>query len=701
MPPRGQASAYAYANDDELEAYMSESDEESPVQLSDSANEPKLADEMKKAIVIENLPVVTEDKLAKLKDRVNEMLRKIDAVGEITLFMPLVDSAEGGKSTQGFAIAAFSSHARDHESVQDKAKRAIESIHGFKFGKNELAVFSYADLDKFNKLSSAFVPPKPAEYSPGVDLSWLEDGRDQFVMRHGAETVVMWVSSVSRQAKMQVAYDGAREKVGGKQWCKKFVQWSPLGTYLTTFHDPGFILWGGETFTTSPRCRFAHQGVSHAVFSPCERYVITWDGQDANADDSLIAWNVPANEKLCTFRVPAGAEWPHAKWSFDGSFFGRMGLNGILLYKSPTMERVERGIPAKGIVAFEFSPADNLVAYWAPEEDNAPARVVIVDLLTRKEVRSANLFQVTTVKLIWQNGGDFLCAQVLRHTKTKKSTFTNLEIFRIRDEGIPNETLSTLHNVECVAFEPTPGVRFGLVTSNEGKFDVAFHSMGAAKGGGKLVPVVAMENKQCSQLYWSPSGGICVLAGLEASMNGTLDFYDVDLKQSLNTVEHYMVNDVKWDPSGRIVASIVAQRMFGQVSVRESLENGFKLWSSQGHALQTRAQNDFYQFLWRPRPKSLLSDAALEDVRKRLAHFARQYDREDEMVLRREMAAENAERLSQLEEFRAMMRSLHAIYVEQQRRRRELGLYRDADVNDVTEIQETTEVELQVATEEA
>ena len=44
-------------------------------------------------------------------------------------------------------------------------------------------------------------------------------------------------------------------------------------------------------------------------------------------------------------------------------------------------------------------------------------------------------------RLYWQNQGDFLCVRVDRHTKTKKSIFCNLEIFRVREKDFPVEVV--------------------------------------------------------------------------------------------------------------------------------------------------------------------------------------------------------------------------------------------------------------------
>jgi translation initiation factor 3 subunit B len=280
-------------------------------------------------------------------------------------------------------------------------------------------------------------------------------------------------------------------------------------------------------------------------------------------------------------------------------------------------------------------------------------------------------------------------AQVLRHTKTKKSTFTNFEVFRVRDAGMPNETLTVQPVVEYVAFEPSPGCRFGVVTSNEGRFDVSFYTLGATRNGVKLEPWVVLENKQANQLHWAPVGGVCILAGLDA-LNGQLEFYDVDAKLSMNQAEHYMCNEIHWDPSGRMVATVVSQPMFGAVSVRFTLENGFKLWSFQGQKLQEKPQADFYQFLWRPRPKSLLSEDDFEELKKKLPSYSKTYEREDALIRKRRQASENAERLKQLVQFRDMMEERRIVFLEQKREREARGVWRQED-DELLEISEVVE----------
>lgn len=52
------------------------------------------------------------------------------------------------------------------------------------------------------------------------------------------------------------------------------VKWSPMGSYLTSFHKQGIAVWGGAVWKKI--MRFAHPNVKFIDFSPNEAYVVTW-----------------------------------------------------------------------------------------------------------------------------------------------------------------------------------------------------------------------------------------------------------------------------------------------------------------------------------------------------------------------------------------------------------------------------------------
>lgn len=67
---------------------------------------------------------------------------------------------------------------------------------------------------------------------------------------------------------------------------------------------------------------------------------------------------------------------------------------------------------AEGVSDFEWSPKDNVLAYWAPEQANAPARVSVVEIPSRKELRQKNLVMVSECRLHWQ-ASTCLCDRLL------------------------------------------------------------------------------------------------------------------------------------------------------------------------------------------------------------------------------------------------------------------------------------------------
>jgi len=510
-------------------------------------------------------------------------------------------------SSLGFAFAAFDS--------EEAARTCLELINNIKFGKNELKVYPYSSLDTYLTLPEELPPQPEAKYSEGHDLdSWLMDGREQFVLRHADDTEIFWTDSLALGGEASLVYGGERDKAQGKTWCKKQVMWSPNGSYLATFHDQGLVLWGGDDFQRVGR--FPHPYVAMAEFSPCERFVITYDDMHENGKnrEALIVWNVRTQNKVKIFPDPE-AEWPVMRWSFDGSYFARAIENGISVFSTSTMKLLDgKPVAARGLASFEWSPTDNVVAYWCPDEGDVPARVVLFDPINKKELRSKNLFNVADVKIIWQKSGDFVCAQVTRYTKSKKSTFTNFEIFRMRDSGYPNETLSMLETVAHFAFEPSPGYRFSVVHSDvpDGgiklKMNVAFYTLGAIKGGAKLEPLFTLENRPCWEVHWSPAGGIAILAFPDRSVetiggpkqdqpkgDGSFDFYDVDAKQSLAQIEHHLANDIKWDPSGRFVVTVSSRPVGVNVPLKYTLENSYKMYTFQGQKLAEVPLDSFYQ----------------------------------------------------------------------------------------------------------
>ena len=65
---------------------------------------------------------------------------------------------------------------------------------------------------------------------------------------------------------------------------------------------------------------------------------------------------------------------------------------------------------------------------------------------------------------------------------------------------------------------------------------------------------------------------------------------------------------------GRLLATFKTRAIEGLHHVRESVTNGYKLWTFQGGRVHEADKPKLFQFLWRPRPAELLTDEEAEGV---------------------------------------------------------------------------------------
>lgn len=662
---------------EELDGYFSDAP------LDPQPNYPPLNESFDSAVVVTNLPKVPEAKVEKLTKVVLKLVSKIGTLASHEdfsgLHMPY--NAEKG-STLGFCLVEYN--------TPEEAKNAVEVLEGYKFDKNHaLRMCLYSRVLKLKKVkSTTFEEPQLPEFveKPNAN-SWLEDPnqRDEFIIRQGKETAVHWFDAKNDPI---VDYDGAREKEAGVAWCEYYCHWSPRGSYLATLvPSKGVILWSGKTYEKTGR--FVAPDVKLVLFSPQENYLLT---NNERRDDpaAIKIYNVATGQLLRTFGLypdnfPVDGPPPPFLWSHDDNYLARMGAGLISIFETPSMKLLEKkSLLATDIHEFQWSPKANIIAYWAPERNNAPAHVDLIQIPSRKKLRQKNLFNVTKCNMVWQNDGEYLAVKVTRHTKSKKTLYNNIELFRLNENGVPVEMLDMKDAVMALAFEPR-GSRFAMVhAENPGssKVNVSFYDMmkqgepisvKGKKGVQKKLPakhaelhkVETLEGRQCTGIFWSPAGGNIILASLGDTASGTLEFYNVDDK-TIVMKEHYRANQVAWDPAGRTVATIVSQPLEGG-HFKFAMDNGYILWSFQGKQLYQKSFEAFYQFVWRPR-ETLLSKKEVEEVQKNLKKYEKQFEKADKERARMLYLEETKGKRMERSKYRQVLNRNKAI---RQRRREE------------------------------
>ncbi len=605
-------------------------------------------------IAVDGAPIVPATKRDTLLKVIKRKFGSYGRIKEEGVYMPM-DEASG--MSKGFLFI-------DYE-TPEQADATVKQLDRFALDKNHtLLVNKLTDIEEYGKSAEEdgeFVPPPRQDYQDRPHLrSWLADsaGRDQFVTLRGDEVSVWWNKK----------HEPPEQDVSRNNWTETYVQWSPLGTFLVSLHPQGVQIWGGPKWESLNR--FPHPAVKLIDFSPCENYMVTWSneplvlGQRQNfvftAEDQgkqLIVWDIQTGTVLRSFATSTGENqkqkmvWPTLKWSADDKYAARITQGqSISIYETPGMGLLDKkSFRIDGIVDFEWSPAmpdkkgEEMLCFWSPESANQTARVGLLSVPSKEIVRTRNLFNVSECRLHWQSRGDYLCVKVDRHTKTKKSTFTNLEFFRVTEKNVPVEVIELKDTVVNFAWEPM-GERFVIISSSDPiisggppKTSVTFYGQEKAKGAtGSFRSIRSLEKKSSNGIFWSPKGRHVVVATVGGTSVFDLEFWDLDFEgekkegdrelnsnlQLMATTEHYGMGEMEWDPSGRFVAT--------SASIwRNTAENGYRIWDFRGALLREEHLDRFKQFLWRPRPQTLLSKEQQKLVRKNLRDFSRIFDEED------------------------------------------------------------------------
>ncbi|KAL3690224.1 hypothetical protein R1sor_016533 [Riccia sorocarpa] len=642
-------------------------------------------------VVVDNLPVVAPEKYEKLEGVIRKIFGQIGVIRERGLWMPREDGGEG--KTKGYAFIEYT--------TPQEAQTAKEQTNGYKLDKSHVfAVNMFDDFEKYMKVPDEWVPPEIKPYTPAENmLAWLTDdrGRDQFVIRFGFDTEVFW--NDARLGKPDPVYHRSF-------WTESFVQWSPLGTYLATIHRQGAAIWGGgQTFNRLTR--YIHPQVQLIDFSPGEKYLVTYSSHEpSNPRDTqrvtLNIFDVRSGKVLREFKGSAddfatggtggvaGVSWPVFRWAGgrEDKYFARIGKNAISVYETETMSLLDKkSLKVDNVMEFMWSPTDSILSLFVPEGGggNQPARVSLISIPSREELRQKNLFSVSDCKMYWQSSGEYLAVKVDRYTKTKKSTYTGFELFRVKERDIPIEVLELENkNDKIVAFAWEPkGHRFAIIHGDGPRPDISIYSMRSPTNVGRVTKLVTLKGKQANALYWSPIGKFIVFAGLKA-YNGQLEFYNVDELETMASGEHFMATDVDWDPTGRFVATSVT-------SVHQ-MENGFNIWSFHGKLLYRLPRDKFFQFLWRPRPPSLLAAEDEAEISKNLRKYSKKYEIEDAEQYNLSSAQDLEHRRKLIDEWKSWVARWKQMHEEEKAFREDL---RDGEPSEDEEDLETEEVEVE------
>lgn len=634
--------------------------------------QPKESDGVDSVIVVDNVPVVEGSRVDKLKNVIRKIYSKFGKL--MNEHYPLDDEGK----TKGYIFLEFNNHPNALEAVKQTNNYKLDKQHTFQ-------VNLFSDFEKYESIPDVWEPPKPSEYKDQGNLkSWLldQDANDQYSVIHkGGEEVTIFSNNNPEAVEIQTR----------PRWTETYVKWSPLGTLLATFHTRGIALWGGEDFHQISK--FAHPGVQYIEFSPCEKYLVTFSpsASSVSSDEptAIIIWDARTGIKKRAFHSDNPPVWPVFKWSQDDKYFVRMTDNTLSIYETPSFGLLDKkSIKVEGLQGYSWSPRDNILAYWVAEDKDVPARVVLMEVPSRNELRVKNLFNVADCKMHWQKCGDYLCVMVNRYKKILTDNadrkyaglYYNFEVFHMLEKQIPVDTVKIEETVHAFSWEPV-GTKFAIVHGDSQSNNVSFYRV---QKGLQQPPELLKkyERKTANCLFWCPTGQFVILAGMRG-MNGVLEFVDTADFTSMGGGEHFMCTDVEWDPTGRYV-------MTGVSWWGHKVDNAFWLWNFQGKILKRSSVEKFCQLVWRPRPPTLLPKEQIKELKKNLKKYSVKFTQRDNQRSNKASAELAAARQKLMADFSRWKEGKEEEYAMNRDKRMDLRRGIDTDHDEGDQFEEET-----------
>jgi translation initiation factor 3 subunit B len=574
-------------------------------------------------VLIWGIPVVNQERIEKLKNVLGKVFSFVHT--PVSNFFP---TNEDG-NTKGYCFIEYETPEQTSAAAKVCDGYALDKKHTF-------SAYVLSAMRHLKEPEENWTPPAKKDYVDAGDLWWwLQNPKsmDQFAIQaeghDGVNLGVFW--NAKGQDPYPVGEDATR-----LNWSEFIFKWSPSGTYLASFHSQGVALWGGEKFIKIQRIQ--HPGVSYLEFSPNETYIVTYAQDDyGRFDNTLRVFDVFTGEQKKSFQPsgPMGSgricDWPFLKWSHDEKYFAFNRAKGdcINVYNSETFT-LETQIELAGLITFEWNPAKNVIAYYCEErhEANAPAEIGLIEYPSKQKIRAQRIFSVSSALLYWQKSGEYFAAQTERYSSRKikdndvklSGITSHFEIFDCTAKDVSVQTLQLPEPFVNFGFEPK-GDKFCVLVGSGNKVTPLVYKIDSGKPA--PVQVSKLESGvQLTAVKWAPQGGWLV-AYSENSPAGQAHFIDASGGEAIRTrlVEHASMNYGEWDPTGRYF--ITASAGHGRY------ETGYRIHTFQGREIFKKSLDGLTRFKWRPRPRFIIPDPKIKEIKRNLKTLSRKFEEED------------------------------------------------------------------------
>lgn len=359
---------------------------------------------------------------------------------------------------------------------------------------------------------------------------------------------------------------------------------SSSGTKLAAVDYQGLRVLNTNDFREIYRAR--RQNIQYVSFSPCERYVVTYE--KFTEGDNLFIWSLSQPQPVYAFtkRKINKPDWPLIKWAEDGSMF---------LYKSNEvieMYRLNSGNPVSLItdeVVSSYSlgaklPGKVITFMGEVKAEKAKACLYFIENNNFRLVTDFRFTKAQEAAVLWnaQETAALLWCQTDVDT-TGRSYYGEHSLQILSEKGGKNVKTEE-GPIYDVAWSPV-GDEFIVISGYMPAKSVLYNSAGNKK------TQIAQHHR--NTIRWNKAGDLFILAGF-GNLQGDIEIWQRNPLQQVGSCKNHSTVACEWAPCGRIFISAV-------LTPRMRVDNGYTINRYTGEAVYSiNTDGELWQIEWLP-----------------------------------------------------------------------------------------------------
>ncbi|CAG9534655.1 unnamed protein product [Cercopithifilaria johnstoni] len=335
-----------------------------------------------------------------------------------------------------------------------------------------------------------------------------------------------------------------------------------------------------------------------AAYEPYVSYVAktTENIEQRQPTPNLRLWSLPDGKHITTLIAQKQNSWK-IQWTDDEVYSIRLVGSEILIHKYNSYEKYESKLVIRNVESCSLSSGmePHHLAVYIPASGGQPALVQLKRLDHKfTTVASKTLFKCDKVNLLWSCKGSAMIVMAIVDVDTSNKSYygeQNLYLVAVNGDScaVPLEKRGPVY---CAKWSPSGkqfAVCYGFMPAR-----VTLYNL-------KCDPVFDFGEGPRNDVYYNRFGNILILCGFGNIASGRMQFWDVEARREIVTMEAPNTTLLEWAPDGQHL-------MTATTAPRLRIDNCFRIWHYSGRLLYENrydSPSELWQVQWRPVPGNI------------------------------------------------------------------------------------------------